>query len=348
MKVVTSGGKSYRLPGSLNEFQLGMYVHLINWKWQHLTREPGSDAKGNVYDAWLPPAYATEYRILYPPIVDAARRHLAQYPFHVHPHSHHMASSQAANLNLFLPILLHPQADAVLRQLKPDFARLATDQLDHGFRVEFKDKPPATPRATHVIAAADADIGIAYYNYAGELCLWLVEHKLTEKEFTTCGGFKKAKGSCTHDCGKNMAEILVDPKLCYYTYPCGYDYWPVTRRHAGFFAHSDRLAACPCRGGMNQLWRNQLLAFNVEDREDWPFQHAYFSVVVHPDNHALDATIAAYRTLIADDQDPCKKKFSVFTSADVVQAAAALDDGELNQWVDWYASLYRVAHGLKR
>jgi hypothetical protein len=68
----------------------------------------------------------------------------------------------------------------MLRQVKPDFARLATDQLDHGFRVEFKGKPPAAPGDGMVIAAADADVGIAYYNHAGELYLWLIEHKLTE------------------------------------------------------------------------------------------------------------------------------------------------------------------------
>jgi hypothetical protein len=270
---------------------------------------------------------------------------MAQHPFHVHPYFHHMASSQAANLNLFLPILLHPQAAAVLRQVKPDFARLATDQLDHGFRVEFKDKPHAPPCDKPVIAAADADIAIAYYNHDGELCLWLVEHKLTEKKFTACGGYKKAKGSSTHDCSRSFAEIVENPLLCYYTYPCGYDYWCVTAEHVDFFANHAQFAGCPFQGGMNQLWRNQLLAFNVEERADWPFQHAYFSVVVHQDNPYLDATLAAYQALIADTPDADQQRFSVFTSDAVVRAAAALNDGELNQWARWYSDLYRVAQG---
>jgi len=32
---------SCRLPGSLNPFQQKLYIHLINWKWRHITREPG-------------------------------------------------------------------------------------------------------------------------------------------------------------------------------------------------------------------------------------------------------------------------------------------------------------------
>ena len=35
-------GKEYRLPGSLNEFQTAMYVHLINYKWEvHYSRQGG-------------------------------------------------------------------------------------------------------------------------------------------------------------------------------------------------------------------------------------------------------------------------------------------------------------------
>ena len=38
MKVYMIDGTDYRLPSGLNDFQREMYVHLINWKWRHLTR----------------------------------------------------------------------------------------------------------------------------------------------------------------------------------------------------------------------------------------------------------------------------------------------------------------------
>lgn len=41
MRIFETGGNKYRLPGGLSDFQIQMYVHLINWKWAHLTKEPG-------------------------------------------------------------------------------------------------------------------------------------------------------------------------------------------------------------------------------------------------------------------------------------------------------------------
>lgn len=40
------------------------------------------------------------------------------------------------------------------------------------------------------VSGTDADIAVAYRDYDDDLCLWLIEHKLTEKEFTSCGGFR--------------------------------------------------------------------------------------------------------------------------------------------------------------
>ncbi|GAG97563.1 unnamed protein product [marine sediment metagenome] len=50
MKVHEIDGKRYRLLNMLTDFQLKMYIHLINWKWAHLPREPGF-YKGVPYDA---------------------------------------------------------------------------------------------------------------------------------------------------------------------------------------------------------------------------------------------------------------------------------------------------------
>ena len=40
MKTYTINNKQYRLPNDLNEFQIKMYVHLINWKWKYISTEP--------------------------------------------------------------------------------------------------------------------------------------------------------------------------------------------------------------------------------------------------------------------------------------------------------------------
>lgn len=336
MKVVSIDGNDYRLPNTLSSFQQEMYVHLINWKWQHITREPGRD-RGNLYDAILPDAYTDGYSTLYPAIRDAVQQHLQKYPFRLHKYFHHMASSQTANLNLFLPILLHPSAGTILGVLKPDLAGLAVSQLDNSYRIEFWDEPFGNLGDKTKTSGTDADIAIAYHNHQDELCLWLIEHKLTEKEFTECGGFRSRGRRARHDCNKSFAEILADKHLCYYHDVCRFNYWTIIEANQTFFANHAQHAHCPFRGGMNQLWRNQLLALGIEQDGRQPYQHVSFSVVKHPGNTHLDDTLAAYQDLITHNP-----KFSVLTSADVIAAAASLNDADLDEWIVWYRELYNL------
>lgn len=336
MKIVAFDGQEYRLPGLLNPFQQEMYIHLINWKWVHITREPGN-VRGGSYDAILPERYADQFPILYPTILPALKSHLQNFPFRIHTYFNHMASSQAANLNLFLPILLHPNASAVFAKLKPDFARLAVNQLDHGYRIEFWDEPFANLGDKSAMSGTDSDIAIAYYNHQDELCLWLIEHKLTEKEFTTCGGFKSAGRRAQHDCSRPFSDILSNKNLCYYHDVRHFHYWEITEANQAFFPNHVQHTHCPFQGGLNQLWRNQLLGLSIEQDERQPYKHVTFSVVKHPRNIHLDPSLDEYRTLIADDP-----KFTVFTSENVLSAAASIPDPELDRWIAWYRDLYAL------
>ena len=90
-------------------------------------------------------------------------------------------------------------------------------------------------------------------------------------------------------------------------------------------------------GGLNQLWRNQLLGLSIEQDERQPYKHVTFSVVKHPRNTYLDQSLADYKHLIANNP-----KFSVFTSKDVLDAAAGPSDPELDKWIAWYRDLYAL------
>jgi hypothetical protein len=291
--------------------------------------------RGSVYDAILPPELADQFPMLYPSILPAVKEHLQKYPFRIHKYFNHVASSQAANINLFLPILRHPKASAVLSQLKPDFAYLADDQLDHGFRIEFWDEPFNNLGDKSATTGTDTDLAIAYLNHQDELCLWLIEHKLTEKEFTTCGGFKSAGRLSKHDCNKSFFDILANKSSCYYHDVRHFNYWKITAAHREFFPNHARDGHCPFHDGLNQLWRNQLLGLSIEQDQRQPYKHVTFSVVKHPRNVHLDKSLAEYRQLIAYNP-----KFSVFTSADVIAAASTLQDPELDKWIAWYKDLY--------
>lgn len=336
MRVLKRNGKTYRLPSLLNQFQELLYVHLIDWKRANITESCGT-SRGISYDAILPDNLTDKRPLIYPDIKPAMEEHLQRFPFRIHKYFNHMASSQAANINLFLPILRHSRASAILGALKPDFKRLATDYLDHGYRIEFWDEPCGCLGDKTDVAGTDSDLAIAYYNHDSVLCLWLIEHKLSEKEFTQCGGFKSKGRQGRHNCGRSFKELAENPSTCYYHDAKSFNYWKITAKNAEFFVNHTEGTSCPFRGGMNQLWRNQLLALAIEQDERQPYQKTTFSVVRHPRNHALDRTIGDFEHLIAGNQ-----RFTTFTSADVIAAAAAHADDSLRTWISWYRSLYDI------
>ena len=340
-------GMKYKLPGSLNEFQKKMYVHLIDWKWKHITKEVGKYHKKvngidvtYEYDAILPESMHKNYPLVYDSVLSDLKQHQKHYYFKLHQHFNHMASSQAANINLFLPILLHAKVNDVLKQLKPDFQRLATEYLYKGFRIEFWDGKSKNEKGLlgdhSAGSGTDSDIAIVYYNKENELCLWLIEHKLTEKEFTECGGYKsKGRDKSKNLCKKSFNEILKNKNLCYYHDVKIFNYWKLTDTHKSFFVNHGKYSSCPFKGGMNQLWRNQLLGLALENAGI--YKHVYFSVVRHPENSALDQTICEYRTLTNNNP-----KFFDFHSKKVVDTVQSINNNELNKWVDWYKYLYNI------
>jgi hypothetical protein len=347
MNVETINGRKYHLPDRQSAFQKALYVHLIDWKWKNISTDAGYHMHREnqiPYDAILPEALQGKMPHLYPSVVRQLADHRQRNHIRIHPHFYHMASSQAANINLFLPILHHSRANAILAEINHDFVSLATDQLDNGYCLEYwggnfgsdpADKGPLGDKSSR--AGTDSDIAIAYRNSQDELCLWLIEHKLTEAEFTTCGGFKSAGRNERHDCSRSFSAILANTVVCYHKDVRQSNYWSITERNADFFVNHGEHKQCPFQGGMNQLWRNQLLAMAIEQDEKQPYKHARFSVVKHPANASLDATLGAFGDLVGKNP-----KFSVFTSEDVLHSAEAQQDDELNKWATWYRNLYML------
>ncbi len=343
----TDSMTGYRIPQKLSDFQRRMYVHLIEWKRSHVTSEPGM-YRGYLNDTFLPDSYAGKLPHLYEPVRQMFMDHQKQFPFKTHKFADHMASSQVACANLFLPIMANPEmAPALLASVKPDLASIATDELDHGFRVEFWDEDlQGSPGQTGMLgdhnktAGTDADFAIAFRNHDGQLCLWLIEHKLTEASFTACGGANSKGRRSGHYVCDSTVEVLENPNLCYYHGKCKYNYWPITLANVSTFPRDNLLshAACPFKGGMNQLWRNTILALAIENASDGPytkFEKVYFSVCYHPGNGALNATMAAFQSLLGD-----KYRFTSFTSESLIAAARQSSNPEIRKWAEWYGALY--------
>ena len=324
--------KEYKLPQQLTEFQLSMYIHLIEWKWKNITKKPGVHA-GTEYDAILPPELIDELYPLHRPIVEEIR---SSYELKWHRHFSHMASSQAACINLFMPILLDENAaNEIFPKINPMFGRLATGKLTNGFQFEYWHE--SNPLNDHNKATGtDSDLAISYYDIHGKLALWLIEHKLTEAEFTTCGGYRSNGNGARSNC-EDGSKILDNPSKCYYQYKCDYKYWQIMRRSEiyDWDALKGR-SKCPFMGGENQLWRNQLMAEAIKNTTE--YDTAHLSVVRHEGNTDLTRTIEKYKHFLRHDDN----SFTEFTSKQLVIEASKVKRPGIQKWVEWISDLYRI------
>ena len=123
--------------------------------------------------------------------------------------------------------------------------------------------------------------------------------------------------------------------MCYYHSGSKFEYWKITEANKGVFANHHKFDSCPFKGGLNQLWRNQLLGFALKKQNR--YKEVYFSVVHHPENDALNESIEQYKVLIKKNPE-----FSVFTSKDVINIVSKLSNKELDIWVEWYQGLYKI------
>ncbi len=329
---------------SYEDFKKSVYSYLIKYKKEELgIDEKGISNFGKPHDCLFPKPVCDKkipvmiYEGIKPTVED-----IQNSKFSYKPHraaSSHVASSQTACLNLFVPILKSEYADQILIQsgVAPEgFDHIDRDQLRNGYCFEYWESTIAGPKGLlgdHSRAAGtDSDVAIAYRDKDNKLCLWLIEHKLTERDFTTCGGYRSkgispAEKDCCNSCG--IDDLLKDHNKCYYHKHCHYKYWEIMDTHASFFSGKYAGKDCPFRDGMNQLWRNQMLALELEEKK--LFEEVYFSVVTHPENTFLDKRMNQYRDLI--NHFP---KFFDFKSTALVDAAASY----LPDWAKWYRRVY--------
>ena len=98
------------------------------------------------------------------------------------------------------------------------------------------------------------------------------------------------------------------------------------------FQGSIDFTGCPFKDGLNQLWRNQMLAFALQ--ETGAYNAVTFSVCHHAKNTMLDKSINRYKALTC-----CDSMFSSFTNYDVLNAVS-IQNCELQKWMQWYKDIY--------
>lgn len=375
----TINGIAYYIPNNLTQEQEAIYTHIIDWKRKNITTERGFYGN-HEYDSIFPER-TKHPAMMYEPIKTAwdEMQDGNRFAYKLHQFAHHAVSSQTACINLFMPLLLSDKANHILPRIPgspADFKEIAEDKLFRGFCFEYWGQDMAPEQGVgksqdsknfpgvlndHTPwAGTDADVAIAYYNQQGQLCLWLIEHKLSEREFTTCGGYKSKirdkENKIIENCTRcKLAEIAREPQKCHY-HNIGYKYWDILNKHLNCFQGSAEANGCPFRDGLNQLWRNQMLAFALQ--ETGTYQTVTFSVCHHARNTMLNRSIKKYQALTGNDP-----MFSSFTNYDVLEAVSAqvypdkpdnaspqvgsdeIDNPDthsphLQEWIKWYREVY--------
>jgi hypothetical protein len=330
-----------------DKFKTIVYDRLKDYKEKDLNIKTKGEYLGKSNAYIFPEPYASNALpcMLYKGIVDTIKD-IQVSKFAYKPHrlaSKHVASSQTACLNLFTPILESSDCDIILKSsgIAPtNYDHIDRNEFRNGYCFEYWDGIGSNSKGLlgdhSKRAGTDSDVAIAYRDPNGNLCLWLIEHKLTEQEFTACGGFRskskkftaEMKSYCT-SC--TISDITADHKLCHYHKNCNYHYWKImdTSEAKRIFSGKSPIAGCPFRNGMNQLWRNCLLAIGLELKGS--YHSVNFSVVSHPMNHFLDETISQFKKLTNNNE-----RFSDFKSDKLINASRPF----LTGWVKWYEKVY--------
>ena len=333
-------GIEYYIPNNLTLEQEAIYCHIIDWKRRNITETKGQ-YRGQEYDAILAEESSIPLMIYKPIIPLLQEMQLGDFSYKPHKFAHHAVSSQTACINLFMPLLLSNNTNSILSNISGcpiGFKEIARDKLFNGFCFEYWGQDIKTGKGLlndHTLqAGTDADVAIAYRDINGNLCLWLIEHKLSEKEFTTCGGYK-SKANKQKECCENqdLANISSNPNTCYYHQIKKYKYWNLFKQRINKFdGKLLDIKGCPFKSGMNQLWRNQMLAFALEDTST--YHTVTFSVCHHAKNSMLSNTVDQYKALIGND-----KMFTSFTNYDILNAITE-SNVSLHEWKKWYEDVY--------
>lgn len=262
-----------------------------------------------------------------------------------HVYFDHLNSSQAACFNLFVPLSLDKAlSNKIFAGLIPGFKELMSIKFEYSDPKDYLNERKGRSDNKRNIGT-DSDIAIFYHNTNDDLCLCLLEHKLTEKEFTNCNAVR-SKNNLTKDKCKDFSQIWSNTSNCYYQSGKNYNYWKLTKHTDSFFDQnvlSAQVGTCPFKGSLQQLWRNMLMAQAIENDPENPVKEAYFRVVYHQENDELfrlkefsgfNETDQAFSSILKT-----KSRFFTITIQEILEKIKIVSSSVL-LWVNEYEEKY--------
>jgi hypothetical protein len=157
-------------------------------------------------------------------------------------------------------------------------------------------------RDEHVTAS---DVAVFVRDETGRRGVILIEVKLSEGGFTTCGG-AASRGNRRQDVCASAQRFLADPSACYLRRPLRATrerrYWPIFEGAHGAvktaFPGCGGEGPCPFRGGAQQIMRNHALLLGLE--QEGLVDFGAFVLVHHDANPDVVPVWDAYAAMAAD------------------------------------------------
>ena len=258
----------------------------------------------------------------------------------LHDYAAHLLSSQAFAFNLFLPF--RDGKRERLSECVSDLVgtRLLVDEL------RFEWVPPGAllgeldgERPVGDEPATAVDVVLWSQLADGRRAAVLIEVKLTEGGFTTCGGRTSPANRRTDVCD-SARLFFEDPDTCYLRRPKrkrrDRRYWEIfTASHGSVgnaFPGADLDGGCPFAGNAQQPMRNLAIARALE--QDGTVAQAWFALCAHDQNPDVADHWEAWRGLLPDPG-----------MAPSLPASAVIRAGEAEghgAWAQWIRQRYRL------
>ncbi len=274
-----------------------------------------------------------------------AYRELAEQVVHddqvrLHKQAPHVRSSQAFAFNLFLPFRerhLDRLSELVNRQVG---ARLSIDM------VQFEWVPPGGllgeirgDRPVGDEPATAADVVLWGQTSSRRRAAVLLEVKLSEGEFTACGG-RESRGNRRKDVCRSASLFMHEPNACYLRRPVRQRrdrrYWEIFARSHGSvrnaFPNADLNGPCPFAFDMQQPMRNLAIAQGL--LQDGTVHQAWFGLCAHDANPQIAALWSEWSHLLPEP-----------SMAPVLPASAIVSAGEaagLKSWTAYMRERYQL------
>jgi hypothetical protein len=194
----------------------------------------------------------------------------------------------------------------------------------------------------------DADIAIFYTYENNKKGLLLIEFKFIEAEFSICSSYRKKEKIKQVCISKEYFPTLIEKKKrdAGNNFFCGYNKyfnWDLTKKSKVMDIDQISSMPCPFRLGLNQLWRNMILAEQVSSARNcdefgfWVFSPKENDKYLWHDNEIEKQ----FRAVLTEKGNNHFKKIHLETILDHLQVM--VEDGQDKSWLTEMERKYRIA-----